>query len=288
MGNPVLASIGCFPTAPGRITWSSMEPTSLGYQTDLALLRLGGSRVDDRGDHLVVRSPHNPNHWWGNFLLLAEVPRPARCQWWLDRFAAEFPAARHVAVGFNGRTGTMADLAWFAAAGYQIPASTVMTATEVREPAIGNTDAMYRQLRSDQDWNQSVELRERCEDRPFEAQSHRAYLTAKAETNRRIVEAGHGAWFGAFIDGRLVAQMGLVAAGGGLARFQAVETDPDHRRHGLAGSLVHHASGHGFGELGAHTLVMVADPNYFAIDLYRSLGFADAETQLQIERPPDS
>nr|MBA2558703.1 GNAT family N-acetyltransferase [Propionibacteriales bacterium] len=34
------------------------------------------------------------------------------------------------------------------------------------------------------------------------------------------------------------------------------------------------------------TLVMVADPDYPAIRLYRSLGFVDTETQLQAERPP--
>jgi hypothetical protein len=37
--------------------------------------------------------------------------------------------------------------------------------------------------------------------------------------------------------------------------------------------------------LGAQTLVMVADPGYHAIDLYRSLGFAVTETQLQAELP---
>lgn len=263
-----------------------MDVTSLGYQTDLALLRLGGSRLEDRGDHLVVRTPHNPSYWWGNFLLLAQVPPPELCQWWLDRFAAEFPAAEHVAVGFDGRAGGVGDLAWFGARGFRVEASTVMTASEVREPASLNTEAVYRELRSDEDWGQSVELRVRCEDRPFEPEGYRAFTTAKARTNRQIVEAGHGAWFGAFIGGRLVAQMGLVSAGDGLARFQAVETDPDYRRRGLAGSLVHHASRHGFGELGADTLVMVADPNYFAIDLYRSVGFAPTETQLLIERPP--
>jgi hypothetical protein len=31
---------------------------------------------------------------------------------------------------------------------------------------------------------------------------------------------------------------------------------------------------------------MVADPNYFAMEIYRSLGFVASETQLQVERPP--
>jgi hypothetical protein len=31
---------------------------------------------------------------------------------------------------------------------------------------------------------------------------------------------------------------------------------------------------------------MVADPDYFAIDLYRAVGFTPAETQLTAERSP--
>jgi ribosomal protein S18 acetylase RimI-like enzyme len=262
-----------------------MELTSLGYQTDIGLLQLGGSRVDDRGDHLVVRSPHNPTHWWGNFLLLAQVPPPDGSQSWLDRFAAEFPAAEHVALGFDRVGGNLSDLDWFATHGFDAEASTVMTATQVHAPSSVNGKATYRGLRSDADWGQSIEMHIRCHDRPLEPSAYRTYVTAKARTNRRLVGGGHGGWFGAFIDGQLVAQMGLFLAGRGLARFQSVETDPDYRRLGLAGSLVHYVSQYGFDELGAHILVMVADPDYFAIDLYRSVGFVPAETQLQIERP---
>ena len=32
-------------------------------------------------------------------------------------------------------------------------------------------------------------------------------------------------------------------------------------------------------------LVMVADPDYSAIRIYRSLGFADSETQIGLDRP---
>jgi len=49
---------------------------------------------------------------------------------------------------------------------------------------------------------------------------------------------------------------------------------------------VHHASRFGFDELGAETLVMVADPDYLAIRIYRSVGFEDTETQLAALAPP--
>ena len=80
--------------------------------------------------------------------------------------------------------------------------------------------------------------------------------------------------------------MGLAKAGPGLARFRLVETDPAYRGRGLAGTLVHHVSEYGFGELGATTLVMVADPDYVAVRIYRSVGFDDTETQLQADRGP--
>ena len=65
-----------------------------------------------------------------------------------------------------------------------------------------------------------------------------------------------------------------------------MKTHPDARGRGLAGTLVHEVSRFGFDELGAETLVMVADPDYLAIRVYRSVGFADTETQLQADRKP--
>ena len=53
-----------------------MDVTSLGFRTDLALLTASGSVVEDRGTHLVVRTPDNPTYYWGNFILLSEPPVP--------------------------------------------------------------------------------------------------------------------------------------------------------------------------------------------------------------------
>lgn len=263
-----------------------VELTSLGCRTDLALLRFGGTRVEDRGEYLVVRSPHNPSHWWGNFLVLADVPADDAGAAWLDRFAAEFPNAEHVAFGFDSNDGSAGDLGWFAKHGFDVEADIVMTATAVQKPAKVNTGADYRQLVSDDDWVQSIELRMQCKDPTLEPTSYRRFASIKSQTDRALIEGGRGGWFGAFLDGQLVAQMGLILVEPGIARFQSVETDPRHRRRGLAGSLIYHVSHYGFEELSTHTLVMVADPNYFAIDLYRSAGFIPTETQLQAELRP--
>jgi predicted GNAT family acetyltransferase len=80
--------------------------------------------------------------------------------------------------------------------------------------------------------------------------------------------------------------MGLFQASPGLCRFQDVKTHPDARGRGLAGTLVHRISGFAVEELGATTLILVADPDYLAIRVYRSVGFDDTETQLHAQREP--
>lgn len=263
-----------------------MDITSLGFRTDLALLELGGSTIDDRGDHVVVRSPNNPTFWWGNFLLLPEPPSAEESDRWLEMFVREFPEAVHIAIGIDGVDRTTDTLSVLADRGLHVEGSAVMTATEVREPPRPNREATYRELVSDEDWKQLVDVRMACIDGSHETESYRVFVEAKVATTRDLVRQGHGAWFGAFEDGRLLSTMGLFRAGAGLARFQNVETHPDARGRGLAGTLVHHVSTYGLTDLGAHTLVMVADPDYLAIRVYRSVGFADTEIQLQAEKPP--
>ena len=263
-----------------------MDVRSLGFRTDLALLRLGGSEVEEHDDHLVIRSRHNPNHYWGNFLLVGRPPAPDEAQHWLDRFAEAFPGARHLALGFDVTTGTAQDLAAFHAVGCGTEASTVMTATAVHEPPRPNREAEYRRLTSDEDWAQVVELDLLCDEEDYDREQHLLFVEARARTGRRLTDTGHGAWFGGFLDGRLVSSMGLFRATPGIGRFQSVQTAPEARGRGIAGSLVHHVSRHGFDELGTHTLVMVADPDYLAIRIYRSVGFEATETQLQVQRKP--
>lgn len=255
-----------------------MRVTSLGYQTDLALRVLEGAEVTDRGDHLVVRTRDNPDFYWGNFLLLAAWPGPGTGDGWLARFGAEFPSARHVAIGVDTADEPAKIPGEFLAAGLEPQRATVLTCVAVQPPPHPSTDAEIRPLESDADWQQSRELGIRCygDDGP--------YLDRRAAARRRLTRAGRAAWFGAFSGDRLLSQLGVCDADGGLARYQDVETDPAARRRGLAGTLVWHAGRYAREALGASTLVIVADPAEAAIRLYRACGFADAQSQFSFER----
>jgi len=261
-----------------------MQITNLGCRTDLMLLQLGGSELTDRGEYVVVRTPANPTFWWGNFLLFRTAFGPGSVEVRLEMFRSEFPDAQHVALGVDTTDGVIGAADELKAAGFESEGSTVMSATEVQAPTRPNTDATIRRLTSDDDWTQLFELGLLTTDSTFPG--HAEFAARRNDENRRLTLDGHGAWFGAFDGDRLRSALGLVSDGSGVARFQHVQTHPDARNQGLASTLVHHASTYGFAELGARTLVMVADPEYLAIRIYRALGFSDNETQLQFTKHP--
>jgi ribosomal protein S18 acetylase RimI-like enzyme len=89
----------------------------------------------------------------------------------------------------------------------------------------------------------------------------------------------------AFVDGVARAGLGVFAADG-LARYQSVETHPEFRRRGLASALLVEAARLVSSQQRVDRFVIVADPSYVAIDIYRRLGFTDAEQQVQWLRPP--
>jgi ribosomal protein S18 acetylase RimI-like enzyme len=260
-----------------------VDVQSLGFRTDLMLRRLGGADVEDRGDHLVVRTPANPNFYWGNFLLVPPLG-PGDGTRWLQAFTESFPDARHVAIGVDGTGGVLGDDAAFRDAGLVPGVDVVLTASTLRAPGTPRPAADLRPLAGDDDWAQSVAFRVAAGPRDDPAQ--RAFAAARQAELRAQADAGHGVYVGAFVDGVLVAELGCYVTDDGLARFQSVETAEAHRRRGLASALMVLAERLLRQRHDVEQLVIVADPSYVAIDLYRRLGFRDTERQVQWERTP--
>lgn len=260
-----------------------MDVRSLAWRTDIALLQQSGSTVSDHGDHLVVRTPENPAFYWGNFLLLAAPPPAAEARGWVERFEDALPGSRHRTFGLDQPHAATDEFDCFARLGYSLDCSIVLTTDAVHPPERDAAGVALRPLLSDEDWTQRVALAHALHgegDEPGE------FLLRRARAERRRCESGHGAWFGAFEGDRLLSALGIFRTVDGLARYQDVETHPAARRRGLASALLHHAGLFAAQELGATKLVIVADPDYHALRLYRSLGFTDSETQLQAQLSP--
>ena len=258
-----------------------MHVNSLGFRTDLALLTASGSLVEDRGTHLVVRSPDNPSYFWGNFILLARPPVAGGEREVVGAFHTEFPQADHVSIGIDTADMPDGSRSAFEAAGLTVDVATVLTASSLQPPR--PVGAEVRALTGDEDW----EARARLSQQLYPQTSEEAFMTFAREKNtqeRRLVDAGRGQRFGAFVDDRLVSTAAIFVTEEGVARFQSVETHPEHRRKGLAAAVTHGAGQHGLDHLGVRTLVIVADTDGEAIGLYRRLGFADSERQLMMEK----
>jgi ribosomal protein S18 acetylase RimI-like enzyme len=255
--------------------------SSLGFRTDLAIRRLGGSTIELRDEFAVVKTPSNPGYWWGNFILLAAPVAAGSGQALRERFAAEFPAADHMAIGVDGTEGETGDRSTIDALGLAVEIDAVLTAERLRTPRPTAGDPLCRPLRGDDDWTQALTLRRACHD-PAETPQDRDFQERTIAQARDICARGHGSWFGAFIDGRLVSSLGLIRTDPATARYQTVETHPDHRRQGLAGRLIYESSLYASERLGTSRLVIVADPDYHAIELYGRLGFTVVEQQAQL------
>ncbi|PUA79745.1 GNAT family N-acetyltransferase [Nocardioides currus] len=264
-----------------------MDIRSLGFRTDLRLLEMTGSEIEDRGTHLVIRTPANPTYFWGNFLLLRQRPVPGGEREVIGAFRTEFPQAEHVSIGIDGTDDQTDLLQGFVDAGMEVDCGTVLTTGELVEPRPVAEGVVIRALESDDDWEGRAVLSRHLWSQTDE-DTFMTYARRKNEQERALVAQGVGQRFGAFVDDTLVSTAGIFVTHAGLARYQSVETHPDHRRQGLAAAVVHAAGAHALATYGLETLVIAADTDGDAIRIYRSLGFTDAERHCTLELRPDA
>ena len=249
---------------------------SLGCRTDLMLIAWDGT-VDDVDGAVRARSPTNPGFWFGNFLLFPDAPRPGDAALWIDRFATAFaddPRINHICLRWDRPDGEAGELAELIAAGFEIETTIVLATAMPRPPPRSNPDVALRRIESPADWDATIALQIATMTELHGAPAA-DFARRQMTRYRRFVADGRGAWFGAFADGELVADMGVFVEAG-LARFQAVETARAFRRRGVCGTLAYHAAQVALDELGAERLVMVGLPDHTAA-IYQSIGFEPRE-----------
>jgi GNAT superfamily N-acetyltransferase len=259
-----------------------MRELSPGWATDLAVLEYTGSEIDDRGDHLVIRSPQNPNFHWGNCLLVTEPAAVDEAERWFETFRTAFPDASWVAIGLARMPGD--ELAW-TQLGLELELDDVLSARSLPRQTPAPEGYDLRRLDGD-DWEQSVAraVRENEGTGEEEPQSHQRFVQARMEAQRSLSERGLAAFFGAFADGVLVCELGIVRCGA-TARYQNVGTDEQHRRRGLASHLLGVAALWA-AEQGCDTWVIVTEADNPAGRVYRAAGFALDAGTAQAYRSP--
>ncbi|RNI23935.1 GNAT family N-acetyltransferase [Flexivirga caeni] len=252
-----------------------------GQRTDLGILRLQGAQVSDRGDHLVIRSPANPEFHWGNFVLVT-TGDPEDADRWLTVFAAEFPQAGHVAIDLPSLPRTDR----YAAHGVSLDTDTVLTSSAIPRQRPLAEGYIVRELVTDDDWERVVHraVAENDVTGEQEPAGFERFSRDQAAARRALIATGNAAFFGVFAGGDLAAELGIVLLGD-TARYQSVGTQAEHRRRGLAGHLLGVAA-RWAADRGATEWVIVTESTNPAARLYRSVGFADAAQTVQAYRTP--
>jgi GNAT superfamily N-acetyltransferase len=253
-----------------------------GWATDLTILRYSGSTIEDRGDHLLVRTPANPDFHWGHCLFVTEPDAVDDVGRWVRTFQSAFPEAGWVAIGLI----TMpADADVWVARGLELEQDDVLTTRTVPRQTPLPEGYAVRRL-GGRDWALSVarSVAENDRTQEEEPRSFERFATAQAKTRQALSDRDVGATFGAFMGDLLVAELGIVVCGG-TARYQSVGTDQDHRRRGLASHLLgvaaRWAAGHGCDQW-----VIVTEATNPAGRVYRSVGFEPDISNAQAYRKP--
>lgn len=253
---------------------------SLGYRTDLMVLR-ATAEVLRREGYTVVRSPAEPTYYGGNLIVFDDPPGPGDDERWPALFAREFadmPDAVHRNFGWDDPDGTHGHARAFVERGYELELTSVLAATEVHAPPRPLHELEVRPLASDEDWRAAFDNQMAARPEHFDAVSYGEFKSRRVAAYRALAEAGRGCGYGAFLDGRLVADLGIYHDGQ-VARYQSVVTHPDFRRRGVCGTLVHRAGRLAMESSGARRLVMCAASNEPAEGIYRSVGFERVEAQ---------
>ena len=268
-------------------------PRSLVWATDLDVLPL--DHVVERHDgYLVVRSPSNPVHYWGNLLLFEAEPREGDRHRWEALFDEAFgddPRIRHRTFAWDRSDGVAGAAAGeFGAHGYSIEETVGLVADRLVAHPRENREVEVRPLDPEADaelWPAVVELHVADRDEGHDEQAHRAFTEAWLADKRELFRTGRGAWYVALEPGTgaLAGSCGIVVTDG-RGRFQVVITAPDFRRRGICSRLVVAASRHAAERLGAERFVIVADVDYHALGLYESLGFERREHVFGVCRWP--
>jgi ribosomal protein S18 acetylase RimI-like enzyme len=221
-------------------------------------------------------------------LLFADPPGEGDLGRWRHLFAREVgapPEVDHMVFAWDTVDGETGYVQPFLAAGFELDRSVVLSMDAVHPPPKVNDDIAIRPLETDAEWQAALELDEEvlCREEGEEEAGYRTFIERKMAQYREMIAAGMGRWFGAFVAGKLVADMGLFVEDG-IGRFQSVKTHPVYRRRGICGTMVHDVARRGLEEMEAQTLVMIADAESHAAKIYESVGFRPTERIVSVER----
>ncbi|RXJ70613.1 hypothetical protein CS022_22850 [Veronia nyctiphanis] len=253
---------------------------SIAQQSESIFHRFSGI-VTHKDGYTLVKTPSNPTYFGGHYLILDSPPEADKFTHWEQTFRNELPDSEHLLLSWRCPDNQEdIDVSYFSGKGYDISHSVYLTAKQFREPEQLNHSLTIRKIISDDDWSAVLEL-DLLQNKNFEPEKYRTFATTHYQTYREMTAQGLGDWYGAFLNDQLVGHLGLYYDGE-IGRFQNVVTHPDFRRQGICKTLVYSVSTQAKTTLNLESLVLEADEEYIAANIYKSLGYEETERTMSV------
>lgn len=261
---------------------SIMTLTSPGLRTELFFGQFSGM-VTALEDVVLIETPSNPDYFWGNYVIFDRAPAVSDAQLWTDRFDELFKNAggikhRSITWDVKGMPSPLPEdvVQAFRKIGYNYESRIYHRTDTLIAPVRLNEKITIRPVSTKEEWLDVLEMQILCWVGDMDEDEFRAFKTLRVQEYERMVLAGKGLWFGAFLDGRLVGDAGIYWDED-FARYQNVETHPDFRKQGICRTLVYEMGKWVLDNGKADHLIIEAAENSDPMRIYQSLGFQPIE-----------
>jgi ribosomal protein S18 acetylase RimI-like enzyme len=255
-----------------------MRITSLSRRTDLIFAKFSGN-VTDKGNYTLVQTPSNPGFHWGNYVVFDAPPKAGDYKRWKEIFEKKFTyynKISHMVFTWESNPPSPGEYQEFIDNGFEFDEGVVLSTNELISPSKYNQKIEIRKITTDKEWEDAIQIQVLCSDPKFVNAGYESFKRKQFAQYRAMSEKEMGNWFGAYIDGQIVGDLGIFFEEE-LGRFQNVGTHPEFRRQGICQTLVYETAQIALKEYGVSTLVMEADANYHAAKIYESVGFKPTE-----------
>ncbi|MBC7712398.1 MAG: GNAT family N-acetyltransferase [Rhizobacter sp.] len=253
-----------------------MKLNSLSLQTNMIFAR-NESEIIERESYIVVKTLSNPGFHWGNYLIFKKAPVEGDIVNWMNIFErkmSHYKEFKHYVFAWDELSEPRSEE--YLTHDFELQKSVSLQTSTLTYPKHYNSKIIVRTLESTEDWDAATELQVAAREERFSGEEYREFKINQSESYKKLIKENRGARFGAFLEGKIVADLGIYFEGD-LARYQSAVTDNQYRRQGICATLVYESGMYALKNWQIKTLVMEADPDYHAAKVYESVGFTPKE-----------
>jgi uncharacterized protein YrzB (UPF0473 family) len=245
---------------------------SLALVTDLILLKFE-SEIIKKDDYIVIKTPSQPDYFWGNFLIFSKPPKKEDFITWKEIYKTEFESEEpnFFTLTWDSEEVDKESIISFEKDGFSLGLDITLATCHPVKPSRFNEKVVVKPIETNEEWAMIPEVHF-DKDSPKSKTAQMGFAEKRIESFREFTKKGVAHRFGAFLNGKLVGDLGLFYENE-VARFDLVATHSDYLRQGICQTLVYLSSIYMQKHYKVLKLVIVADDDYYAIDVYKKVGF---------------